>query len=192
MWSGQQVQHQGKYYNVNGKLFDPPAKPIPLLMAGNGPKAMLRCGQYADGLITDPKTWKDHKSEFEAGARAGDKDPSQMPVLVELFVTVGNQQDAQQPAELWRFLPKAFKTYYNVRDPQQIQNLAEKELPLQQVYADWVVSTDPNSHIKKVQELFASGVWIVNIHSGQADQKRVVEFYGKEVLPKVRQGAKAA
>jgi TAT-translocated FGD2 family F420-dependent dehydrogenase len=192
MWSGQQVQHQGKYYNVNGKLFDPPAKPIPLLMAGNGPKAMRRCGQYADGLITDPKTWKDHKSEFEAGARAGDKDPSQMPVLVELFVTVGNQQDAQQPAELWRFLPKAFKTYYNVRDPQQIQNLAEKELPLQQVYADWVVSTDPNAHIKKVQELFASGVWIVNIHSGQADQKRVVEFYGKEVLPKVRQGAKAA
>lgn len=186
LWGGQQVQHQGKYYNVNAKLYNPPSKPIPLLMAGNGPKAMRRCGQYADGLVTDPKTWKEHKAEFEAGAKAGGKDPSKMPVLVELFVTVGSKQDAQKPAELWRFLPKAFKKYYNVRDPQEIQNLAEKEVPIEQVIRDWVVSTDPNDHIKKVQETFDSGAWIVNIHSGQADQKRVIEFYGKEVLPKVR------
>jgi hypothetical protein len=26
----------------------------------------------------------------------------------------------------------------------------------------------------------------VNIHSGQANQRRVIDFYGKEVLPKVR------
>jgi F420-dependent hydroxymycolic acid dehydrogenase len=57
---------------------------------------------------------------------------------------------------------------------------------------DWAVGTDPNMHIKNVQELLDSGVWIVNIHSGQADQKKVIDFYGKEVLPKVRQGAKAA
>jgi TAT-translocated FGD2 family F420-dependent dehydrogenase len=192
MWTGQQVQHQGKYYNVNAKLYDPPAKPILLLMAGNGPKAMRRCGQYADGLVTDPKTWKEHKAEFEAGAKAGGKDPAQMPVLVEMFVTVGTQEDAKQPAELWRFLPKAFKKYYNVRDPQEIQNEADKEVPLEQVYGDWAVGTDPNVHAKKVQELFASGVWIVNVHSGQADQKRVIDFYGKEVMPRVKQGSKAA
>jgi hypothetical protein len=27
----------------------------------------------------------------------------------------------------------------------------------------------------------------VNIHSGQADQKRVIDFYGKEVLPRIKQ-----
>jgi F420-dependent hydroxymycolic acid dehydrogenase len=192
LWGGQQVQHQGKYYNVNAKLYDPPAKPIPLLMAGNGPKAMKRCGQYGDGLVTDPKTWKEHKSEFEAGARAGGKDPANMPVLVELFVTVGSRQDAQKPAELWRFLPKGFKKYYNVRDPQEIQNEADKEVPIEQVIGDWVVSTDPNVHIKKIQETFASGAWIVNIHSGQADRKKVIDFYAREVLPKVKQGKKAA
>lgn len=192
LWGGQQVQHQGKYYNLNAKLYDPPAKQIPLLMAGNGPKAMRRCGQYADGLVTDPKTWKEHKSEFEAGAKAAGKDPSKMPVLIEAFVTVGDQNEAKKAAELWRFLPKAFKTYYNVRDPQEIQKQAEKEIPLDQLIADWAVGSDPNVHIKKVQEMFDSGAWIVNIHSGQDDQKRVVEFYGKEVLPKVRQGKKAA
>ncbi len=69
LWGGQQVDHAGKYYKVNARLYDPPAQRIPLLMAGNGPKAMRRCGQYADGLITDPKTWKEHKSEFQKRER---------------------------------------------------------------------------------------------------------------------------
>ena len=188
LWTGQQVTHQGKYYNVNAKLYDPPAASIPLLMAANGPKAMRRAGQYGDGLITDPETWKEHKAEFEAGAKAAGKDPAQMPVLVEQFVAVGNTQDAQSSAELWRFLPKAFSEYYNLRDPQQIQQRADAELPLEKVYGDWPVSTDPAPHIKKVNELFESGVSIVNIHSGQQDQKRVIEFYGREVIPHVNRG----
>lgn len=192
LWTGQPVQHQGRYYNVNAKLYDPPAKRIPLLMAANGPKAMRRCGQYGDGLITDPKTWKEHKAEFEAGARAAGKDPAQMPVLVEAFVTVGSQDEAKKAAQLWQFLPKAFDKYYNVRDPKEIQQEASHEVPIEKVISSWTISTDPNVHAKKVQELLASGVWIVNIHSGQADQKKVVDFYGREVLPKVRSGAKAA
>jgi F420-dependent hydroxymycolic acid dehydrogenase len=186
LWGGEMVHHEGKYYNVNARLYDRPTKPIPLLMAANGPKAMRRAGQYGDGLITDPKTWKQYKSEFEAGARAAGKDPSQMPVLVEQYVIVGSKQDAEKAAELWRFGPKAFKKYYNVRDPQEIHKEADAEVPLEQVYADWPTSTDPNVHIKAVNELFESGATIANIHTGQDDQEKVIQFYGKEVIPKLR------
>jgi F420-dependent hydroxymycolic acid dehydrogenase len=191
LWTGQQIDHKGKYFVVNAKLYDPPAKPIPLLMAANGPKAMRRAGQYADGLVTDPNTWKQHKAEFEAGAKAAGKDPAQMPVLVELFVVVGDESEAKASAELWRFIPKAFKTYYNVRDPQVIQDRATAELPLPEVYRDWPVSMNPEVHVKAVTELFQSGATIVNIHSGQADQKRVIDFYGKNVLPKLKLPAAA-
>ena len=34
-------------------------------------------------------------------------------------------------------------------------------------------------------ELFASGATIVNVHSGQADQRAVIDFYGSHVLPEV-------
>jgi F420-dependent hydroxymycolic acid dehydrogenase len=186
LWRGQQVAHKGKYYELNARLYDAPQKPIPLLMAANGPKAMRRAGQYADGLITDPKTWKQYKSEFENGARAAGKDISKMPVLVEQYAVVGDQNDARAAAELWRFGPKAFKEYYNVRDPQTIQQRAEKEIPLEKVYEEWPIGTDPNVHLKTITELFQSGATIVNIHSGQADQKRVIDFYGKSVLPRVR------
>ena len=188
LWTGQPVSHKGKYYNVNAKLYDPPTEPIPLLMAANGPKAMRRSGQYGDGLITDPKTWKEHKAEWEAGARTAGKDPGKMPVLVEQFVAVGGEQDVRNSAELWRFIPKAFTEYYNVRDPQKIEEMADAEVPLQKVYSEWPVSTDPGPHIKKVNELFDSGATIVNIHSGQVDQKRVIEFYGREVIPRVNRG----
>ena len=188
LWTGQQITHDGAYYKVNARLYDPPAKIIPLLMAANGPKAMHRAGQYADGLVTDPKTWKEHKSEFEAGAKAAGKDPTRMPVLVEQYVVVGDKGDAERAAELWRFGPKAFKSYYNIRDPKEIQQRADSEVPLEKVYADWPVSTDPAVHAKVITELFDSGATIVNIHSGQKDQKRVIGFYGKEVLPRIKQG----
>jgi len=186
LWTGQQIVHQGQYYKINARLYDPPSQTIPLLMAANGPKAMRRAGRYADGLITDPKTWKEHKSEFESEAKAAGKDASRMPVLVEQYVVVGDTKDREQAAELWRFGPKAFQTYYNIRDPKEIQQRADTEIPLENVYGDWPVGTDPAVHIKTVTELFNSGVRIVNIHSGQADQKRVIEFYGKEVLPRLK------
>jgi alkanesulfonate monooxygenase SsuD/methylene tetrahydromethanopterin reductase-like flavin-dependent oxidoreductase (luciferase family) len=155
-------------------------------MAANGPKAMRRAGRYGDGLITDPQTWKQHKKEFADTAKGVGKDPRRMPVLVEQFVVVGDERDAALAAELWRFLPKAFKRYYNIRDPQTIEREADAEIPLEQLYGEWPVSNDPDVHANKVIELFNSGVNIVNIHSGQPDQMRVIDFYGKHVLPRVR------
>lgn len=192
LWKGQQVVSKGKYYDVNARLYDPPAKAIPLLMAGNGPKAMRRAGQHGDGLITDPKTWKESKNEFVAGARAAGNEAGKMPVLVEQWVSIGNKKDTEYAAEQWRFLPNAFKTYYNIRDPKEIQNRAEAELPLEKVYGDWVVGADPEKHIQKINELFQSGVTIVNIHSGEANQSKVIDFYGSKVLPELRKRSKAA
>ncbi|HEY6483339.1 MAG TPA: TIGR03557 family F420-dependent LLM class oxidoreductase [Steroidobacteraceae bacterium] len=186
LWSGNSVSHQGAHYKVNGKLYDPPAKPIPLLLAANGPKAMQLAGQHGDGLITDPQTWKQHKQEWESGARAAGKDPGEMPVLVEAFVVVGDENDARTAAKLWNFIPKAFKGYQNIPDPAQIERQAQTDLPLPKVYGDWTVSTDPAAHVEAIRKLQDSGVSIVNIHSGQPDQQKVIEFYAKDVLPRMK------
>jgi G6PDH family F420-dependent oxidoreductase len=192
LWTGQPLRHKGTHYTVDGKLYDPPAQPIPLLLAANGPKAMKLAGEHGDGLITDPQTWKQHKGEWEGGARSAGKDPGAMPVLVESFVVVGDQSQAQLPAKLWNFIPKAFKGYHNIPDPAQIEQRARAELPLPRVYEDWTVSADPDAHVQGIQKLLDSGATIVNIHSGQPDQEKVIEFYGKEVLPRVRSRPVAA
>jgi G6PDH family F420-dependent oxidoreductase len=187
LWAGQQVDHAGKYYKVNARLYDPPSQAIPLMMAGNGPKAMRRCGKYADGLITDPKTWKEHKTEFLNGAAEAGKDSTQMPVFIEQYVVVGGNDELKQAAELWRFGPKAWNPYFNIRDPKIIQDRAEAEVPLEKVSEGWPVGTNPDVHVKILTDLFKSGATGVHIHSGQMDQKKVIDFYGKEVLPRLRQ-----
>jgi TAT-translocated FGD2 family F420-dependent dehydrogenase len=189
LWSGEPVSHRGRFYTVEAKLFDPPARPIPLLTAANGRKSMRLAGQHGDGLITDPNTWKQHKAEWQAGAREAGKNPDEMPVLVEQYVVVGGETEAKQAAELWRFGPKAFKAYYNIPDPARIQQEADAQVPLEEVTKEWPIGTDPAAHIAKIRELFDSGVTIVNIHAGQRDQKKVVEFYREHVLPSVRQPA---
>ena len=110
-----------------------------------------------------------------------------MPVLVEQYVVVGDAAEAARAAELWRFGPKAFKSLFNVTDPAEIQRRAEAETPIEEVTKAWAVGTDPKLHIAKVEALYDSGVSIVNVHSGQADQRRVIDFYAQHVLPRVRQ-----
>jgi coenzyme F420-dependent glucose-6-phosphate dehydrogenase len=114
-----------------------------------------------------------------------------MPVLVEAVVVVGDQSEAQTPAKLWNFIPKAFKGYQNIPDPARIEQRAQAELPLPKVYGDWTVSSAPDAHVQTIKKLFDSGVTIVNIHSGQPDQMKVIEFYGREVLPRLKSQAAA-
>ena len=127
LWSGKPVSHRGTYYTVEAKMTDPPPQPIPLLTAANGKRSMRLAGLHGDGLITDPLTWNKFKPEWQDGAREAGKDPDQMPVLVEQFVVVGDREDAAEAAELWRFLPKAFKQYYNIPDPAEIERQANAD-----------------------------------------------------------------
>jgi F420-dependent hydroxymycolic acid dehydrogenase len=191
LWTGQHVSHGGKYYTVDARLYDPPPEPIPILTAANGKKSMRLAGEHGDGLITDPATWKEFRGEWEAGAKAAGKDPATMPVIAEIFAVVGGEEEAEKAAELWRFIPKAFESYFGIADPAEIQRRAAAEVPMDKVLDEWAIGTDPKVHIDAVQELFASGIKLVNIHVGQMDQQRAIEFYGKEVLPALRRRRKS-
>jgi F420-dependent hydroxymycolic acid dehydrogenase len=50
------------------------------------------------------------------------------------------------------------------------------------VYAKWPRGTDPDPHIKNLQQIIDAG-GTPFVHSGQADQHRFLDFYGKQVLP---------
>ncbi len=189
LWNGENVVHSGKYYSVRAKLYDPPKQPIPLLVAANGPKSMRLAAQFGDGLITDPGHWRSHKAVWEDAARQAGKDPATMPVLVEQFVVVGDEDEAKQWAELWRFLPKGFESLYDLPDPAVIRQHADREIPLDQVTADWTIGREAARHANAIRGLFESGATIVNIHAGQNDQKKVIEFYRSQILPEFRKPA---
>lgn len=188
LWTGRRVEHRGRYYQVQGMLYDPPAHPIPLYIAASGKESMEVAGRHGDGLITDPKTVEDQelREAYERAARGAGKDPAAMPMLVEQYVIAGDQEEAQRWAPLWRFHPKGFsKEMLYDPDPRSIQRKAE-EIPLEDTLKGWIVSPDPDAHVQELRKLLDAGVTTITIHSPQQDQKRVIEFYGREVLPRLR------
>jgi F420-dependent hydroxymycolic acid dehydrogenase len=189
LWSGEWISHQGKYYQVpQAKLYTLPQQPIPMYLAASGPESMGIAGTYGDGLITDAETalMPEMRQKFIEAAESAGKVPDAMTIHAELFIFVGNRDDAAKAAEKWRFLPKAWDPYVNNPDPREIQRLAQQEVPIEQVLDKMVIGEDPQTHIEKIQELMEGGVTHIYVHSAQEDQDRAIDFYAKQVLPKVQ------
>jgi TAT-translocated FGD2 family F420-dependent dehydrogenase len=185
LWTGQTVDFNGKYFQTKQlRLYDPPPQPIPLYIAATGPKSMYLAGQYGDGLVTDNVDYyKQNKGQFEAGARAAGKDPAKMPVICSTTVVVGDTNEALPGAELWRFTPQEWGAFVNNYNPVWIHQQADALIPIQDVYKNWAISLDPQDHVKAIKKLYDAGVTHVVINSHQADQSKVIDFYGKQVLP---------
>jgi hypothetical protein len=99
---------------------------------------------------------------------------------------VGGEKEARQSANLWHFGPNAWKHgYFDEVSPVRIQEKAEREIPLELVYKDWPVGTDPEIHVKSIQGAAAKGATHVVITTATPNQEEVIEFYGGNVLPRL-------
>ena len=195
LWTGESVTYSGKYYQLmKAKLYDIPKEPVPIYIAAAGKNSLELAGEYGDGLITHPKVLRDPdmRAAWEAGAKKAGKNVADLPIVTEMFMFVGakNDPELKRAASLWRFSPKSSE-YVENPDPVDIQQRAEKEVSLEEVYEEWTISEDPYEHAGALTKLFDQGVSQVYVHSAQADQKKVIEFYGKQVLPLVREYVQA-
>jgi len=189
LWTEDWVSFEGRYYRLeNAKLYDKPARPVPIYVAGAGPRSARLAGQYGDGWITDVPTLtgrEDVVQAFEEGARAAGKDPTAMPRLVEPFVIVGGREEALEGARLWLFHAIG-QQVLDMSDPRRIQHYAEENSSAEREMEQWLISGDPQAHLDAIKRLVDAGATHVFVHSAQWDQHRFIDFYGREVLPALR------
>ncbi|HEU4571753.1 MAG TPA: TIGR03557 family F420-dependent LLM class oxidoreductase [Candidatus Limnocylindrales bacterium] len=189
LWSGEWVSFQGQYYNVDdAHLYDLPREPIPIYMSGTGPQSAELAGRIADGLVGSAKetTTREIRDAWERGVRAAGKEPRGQEILAELMVVVGGEAEAREAADKWRFQPHAWDRYVEVPDPRTIAEEAQRQIPAEDAMKTYVIGDDPEPHVRRLTELFRAGITQAYVHSGQSDQRRVVEFYGSQVLPALR------
>ncbi len=189
LWTGEWTSVRGRYYTVeNARLYDLPSQPVPIYMSGTGPKSAEIAGRISDGLVSSAESVvkPEIRNAWERGVRAAGKDPSRQEVLAELQVVVGGQAEAEEAARMWQFQPKAWSDYVNDPDPRDIARRAAAEVPLDQMVQKIVVGADAEPHVKKLVETFRGGATQIYVHSGQHDQQRVIDFYGREVIPAVK------
>jgi TAT-translocated FGD2 family F420-dependent dehydrogenase len=189
LWTGEWTDHDGRHYPVqNARIYDLPPQPVPIYLAASGRRSSRLAGELADGWITDGGSLANDtlRDAHRQGAQAAGKDPGTQRILIEHYVVVGGENEARQAAQAWRFQPIGLSELIDEPDPRDIQRAAEQKLTLEQVYSQWIVSDDPDSHVQSIRRLFDQGATDVFIHSGQPDQRRVIDFYAKQVLPKLR------
>jgi F420-dependent hydroxymycolic acid dehydrogenase len=189
LWTGDPVKVEGAFWNVDARLYDPPASPIPIYIAAGGPKSARIAGLHGDGMImgaSDLRKKPDLKAARDVAAReAGRKGPH--PIVVEHWAVAGDRAQAEDAAEKWRFIPNAWSSgFYDNVSPADIQARAEKQVSLEDVLEGWTVSRDPRDHVRAIEELAGLGATHVVVHSPMPDQSKAVRFFGREVLPALR------
>jgi coenzyme F420-dependent glucose-6-phosphate dehydrogenase len=189
LFSGKVVKYSGEHIKLeSAKLYTMPDAPPPIYVATAGPIQSRRTGEFCDGIITvgapDEKI-KYLMEKFEEGARRGDKDPSQMPRMIQLHVSwAESQQEAEdQAVREWPNggmpFPKA-----DIRNPEDFAAMA-KQVSIENFANRVLTSADLDEHLEHIQHYVDLGFDEVYVHNVGRNQEEFIKAYGERVIPKL-------
>jgi coenzyme F420-dependent glucose-6-phosphate dehydrogenase len=193
LWAGEKVTHRGAHYQTRqAKLYTRPRDPIPLYISSMVPNSARFAGKYGDGLITvggeAPETYRQISNNFEAGARDAQKDPSQMPRMIELAVayTADEAKAIEYKKTYWAgvFIPALFTERIYTPTMSEENGKAVGSDTIKEAVC---ISANPEDHIKLAQSYIDLGFDQLFFHSAGPDQRAFIEGYGRDVLPPLRQ-----
>jgi coenzyme F420-dependent glucose-6-phosphate dehydrogenase len=186
------VTFDGTYYRTrNATIYDRPATSIPLYIAAAGASAARLAGRVADGLICTSGKGMDLYSEtllpaVMEGARAAGRDPSDVELTIEMKVSFDHDLErAREDTRHWAALALSPEEKTGVEDAVEMERLADA-LPTERAASRWIVSSDPDEHVERVRPYIDLGFTHLIFHAPGTDQRRFLELYASEVLPRLR------
>jgi coenzyme F420-dependent glucose-6-phosphate dehydrogenase len=192
LWKEERVSFDGAFYRTrNATVYDRPETPIPLYVAAAGPAAARLAGRVADGLIcTSGKGMTLYSDTLlpavVEGARAAGRDPADIALMIEMKVSFDTDIDrARDDTRNWSALALAPEEKTGVEDPMEMERLADA-LPVDRAASRWIVSSDPDEHVERIRPYLDLGFTELIFHAPGSDQRRFLELYSHEVLPRLR------
>jgi len=123
--------------------------------------------------------------KFEEGARRADKDPGEMPRMIQLHVSWAEDQGEaeQQAVREWPNggmpFPKA-----DVRNPEDFAAMA-KQVTVENFENRVLMSADLDEHLEHIQHYVDLGFDEVYVHNVGRNQEEFIKAYGERVIPKL-------
>jgi coenzyme F420-dependent glucose-6-phosphate dehydrogenase len=192
LWSEERVTFDGQFYRTeNATIYDRPETPVPIYIGASGPAATRLAGRIADGFITTSGKKRELYTEtllpaLEEGIEKGGRAEGEVDTLMEMKVSFDHDRErALQDTRYWAPLALTPEEKMGVEDPMEMQRLADA-LPIERAASRWIVSTDPDEHVERINEYIALGFRHLVFHGPGADQARFIELYGEEILPRLR------
>lgn len=203
----------GKTINFEGADIEFPwaKEHIPIWVAAYGPKALAVAGEHGDGLIlqiADPWLINWFAEQALEARKAAGKNPGDYrimaaaPVWVDDDLAKGREQIGWFPAMVGNHVadlvekygtagqsvPQRLTDYIEGRKGYDYKHHADKDADHLDFISDEIIDSfgingPVDAHIEKIKELKSVGVTQFNIYLMCGDEERIVEEYGKHVIP---------
>lgn len=190
---------------------------LPVWIAGYGPKALAVTGRIADGAViqlADPSLVGWCVGLVRDGARAAGRDQNTVRIMSAAPAHVGRREEVRDRVRWFpalvsnhvvdlvrRYgehgLPADLTAYVRDRPGYDYKHHAESGSSNAAFVDDesvdrFCVIGDIDEHVAKLRALAAVGVSQFNIYLMSGEEERILDIYGKEIIPAVREVKAAA
>jgi coenzyme F420-dependent glucose-6-phosphate dehydrogenase len=186
---GETVDFEGRHFRAReAKLHYLPERRPPVYMSAFYEGAAEVAGRLADGIWTlgDPRKAGPVIQAYRRSCERHGRQPGEV-ILQTLFSWAEDDDAALEGAREWKGTLVDTAYTGDVHDPAEIYRLGEEQVSDTQLKAMTIISSDPSTHVKRIEMLEgmgASTVALMNV-SG-ADPHGALRVYGREVLPQLR------
>jgi probable non-F420 flavinoid oxidoreductase len=184
LWTGETVNHRGLITVEEAKLYTLPAEAPKIIGAALSPETAGWMGGWADGLITtvgERESMQQIIDAFHRGGGAG------KPIYLQAQLSFAKSDvDALEAAwEQWRSVMLPSPVLAELRLPMQFDLLGEALTP-DHCRERMRVSSDPEQHLRWLEEDVAMGYAEINLHNVcREEQERFIDVFGEKVLPRI-------
>ncbi len=188
----ERVSFEGEYYRTErATIYDRPEVPVPIYVAASGAVAARLAGRLGDGFICTSGKAPELYAETllpavaEGLAKAG-RAAGSIEHMIEMKVSFdSDRQRALEDTRHWAALALSPEEKTGVEDPMEMEKLADA-LPIERAASRWIVSSDPDEHVERLAETIALGFTHLVFHAPGPDQRRFLDLYAEQVLPRLR------
>ena len=184
---------------------------LPVWIAGYGPKALALTGRIADGAviqIADPSLVGWCAGLLRAGAAEAGRDASEVKIMCAAPAHVGPKSAVRERVRWFpalvsnhvvdlvrrygeKGLPEELTSYVRGRPGYDYKHHAESGSSNAAFVDDdsvdrFCVIGEVDEHIAKLRELARAGVSQFNIYLMSGEEERILERYGREIIPAVK------
>lgn len=190
LWTEERVDFEGEYYRTDrATVYERPETPPAIYVAAAGPLAAKLAGRVGDGFIcTSGKSWQLYEqllASVREGAEAAGRDASRIAHMIEIKVSYDTDAElAERACRWWGALALSPDEKTGVDDPLELERLADAQP--ERAASRFIVSGDPDEVVERIAPYVELGFTELIFHGPGDDQRRFIEQFTRDVLPRLR------
>lgn len=214
LWTGEISSYEGKFWNLKEAFLQikPVQSKLPIYFGANSPRMLRLTGEMADGWLPtplSPELYRNRLKTVEKGAKKAGRSIDEIDTGVYLYTSIAEKaEDAYKQIETMKPMivpyPQLLKeSGYDIDLPKEISSLSypellptgewvEKfvrygELIPTEAAVDFSITGTVAQCIDKIEKFIKAGASHFVLVNMGPNPRRVMEIYGREIIPRFRE-----